>query len=241
MRSKISPGMQKLEQTCRPCADGSSAGKDALASSGGCMARRCPASPGLQSEGIGEPALAKKNICSKRVEPVPTGQLFSGPSRFSGCSAAISELPFSEPAWGYCRHCLALSTGSGLFHSVPQKLNKLTQTGSSPFLSPGREVSVQPESLQQVFTHVLVRQMLEMWLTLTSKMWFTTSCCWDQTSFGGLNLGSRNAYFHVFSFFVRRPARRRQSVPRRTAVQRVVARHDPACRTSLASPGTDLS
>lgn len=54
--------MQKLEQTHGLCADGSSAGNDALASSGGCVARRHPASPSLQSEGTRsrEPAPAKK-------------------------------------------------------------------------------------------------------------------------------------------------------------------------------------
>lgn len=33
---------------------------------------------------------------------------------------------------------------------------------------------MQPECLQQVFTHILVREMLEMWLTLSFKLWFTT-------------------------------------------------------------------
>lgn len=69
--------MQKLEQTHGLCADGSSAGNDALASSGGCVARRHPASPSLQSEGTRsrEPAPAKKkSICSNRGEPVSTEQ-----------------------------------------------------------------------------------------------------------------------------------------------------------------------
>lgn len=100
-------------------------------------------------------------------------------------SSGIPELAFSDPAWDNSWRCLALRTGSVLFHSVPQKLSKLTQTGSFPFHSPGREVCVQPESVQQVFTHILVREMLETWLTLIFKLWFTTSCHWDQTSFGG--------------------------------------------------------
>lgn len=33
---------------------------------------------------------------------------------------------------------------------------------------------MQPESLQQVFTHVLTGEMLETWLTLAFKLWFTT-------------------------------------------------------------------
>ena len=116
MRSKISPSMQKLEQTHGLCADGSAAGNDALASSGGCAARRHPASPGSQSEGTrsGEPALAKKNICSNRGEPVSTERFFSRALHFSGYLAAVSGLAFSDPAG--VTPCAAWHSAQGLFY-----------------------------------------------------------------------------------------------------------------------------
>lgn len=187
-RSKISSGMQKLEQTHGLCADGSSAGNDALASSGSCVARRRPASPGLQSEGTRsrEPAPAKKKVSAATEENLsPQSSFQQSFALFRLFSSGIPELAFSDPAWDNSWRCLALRTGSVLFHSVPQKLSKLTQTGYFSFHSPGRQVCVQPESTQQVFTHILVREMLETWLTLIFKLWFTTSCHWDQTSFGG--------------------------------------------------------
>lgn len=166
--------MQKLEQTHRLCADGSSAGSDALAAREAAWPGGTRPAPVHSQRGSGPRSLLwPKNkteqkkphthtICSNRGEPVSTEWFFSRALHFSGYLAAVSEIAFSDPAWGNPWHCLALSAGSVLFHSVPQELSKLTQTGSVPFLSPGREVCAQPESLKQVFTHVLVREMLEM-------------------------------------------------------------------------------
>ena len=57
----------------------------------------------------------------------------------------------------------------------------------------------------------------------------------------GLNLSSRNAYFHVFSCFVRRPARSRISAPQRAAAKQVITRHRSTCSASPASLSPDLS
>lgn len=108
-------------------------------------------------------------------------------------TAAVSELGY--PAGGNSWHRLAPSAGSVLFHSVPQKLRKFTQSGSAPFLPPGREGCVQPEPPQRAVTHIPVSDVAD--------PHFQAVVCHEwplgPDKLLGLNLGSKKMLIFMFS------------------------------------------
>lgn len=57
------------------------------------------------------------------------------------------------------------------------------------------------ESLQQVFTHILAREMLDMCLTLTFKTWFTTRAAAGTRQALGAKFRQQKCIFSCFLLF----------------------------------------